>query len=84
VVNDALPLISVTTPSEVVPSLKVTLPAGTAMAGGTGVTVAVSVTDCPTLDGFGVTASVVEDAGTLTTLCVTATDVLLWKSALPL
>src|SRR6266700_4815465 len=53
-VREALPLTSATTPSEVAPSRKVTLPVGTPVAGATGLTVALSVTGCPTVEGFGV------------------------------
>ena len=51
------------------PSLKVTVPLGVPL------TVAVKVTDCPTVDGFklDVTAVVVP---TRFTVCVSATDVL--------
>ena len=40
-------------PKTVAPSLKVTEPVGTPIAGATAETVAVKVTDCPELDGFG-------------------------------
>lgn len=46
----------------VLPCWKVTWPVGVPVAGGTAATVAVKVTDCPRLDGFGVEASVVEEA----------------------
>ena len=53
-VSEALPLTSVTTPSEVPPSRNVTVPVGTPDAGDVALTVAVSVTVCPTVEGFGV------------------------------
>jgi len=59
IVREALPLTSVTTPSEVAPSLNVTVPVGVPTAGGTGLTVAVSVTVCPNTDGLGVEARLV-------------------------
>src|SRR3989449_10834202 len=60
--SDALPLTSVTTPSEVAPSLNVTVPVGTPVAGGAGLTVALSVTACPTVEGFGVEVRLVDVA----------------------
>ena len=53
-VSEALPLTSVTVPSELAPSLNVTVPVGTPVAGGTGLTVAVNVTAWPVVDGLGV------------------------------
>src|SRR5215510_4574818 len=44
------------------PCWKVTCPVGVPVPGGTAATVAVKVTDCPTLDGLGVELSVVDDA----------------------
>ncbi len=38
--------------SEVAPSLKVTVPLGVPLAGGTALTVAVKATDCPNTDGL--------------------------------
>ena len=62
--SEALPLTSVTTPSEVVPSLNVTVPVGVPTAGATGLTVAVSVTACPNTDGLGVELSAVAEVST--------------------
>jgi len=69
--------------SVLVPSLKVTLPAGTAVPGALAVTVAVKVTLWPCLDGLSdeVTELVV---ASLFTVCVSADDVLGLKVALPL
>src|SRR6266446_5800370 len=51
---DALPVApSVAVPIVTAPSLNATVPVGTPVAGATGRTVAVSVTACPTVDGFG-------------------------------
>lgn len=52
VLNAALPALSVPGPSVVAPSLNVTVPLGTPVAGATAETVAVKVTNCPELDGF--------------------------------
>jgi len=81
--SEALPLASVTVPSVVAPSLKVTEPVGTPAPE---VTVALSVTVWPSEDGLGVLLMVVEvgaAAGALTTW-FTAGDVLAAKVALPL
>src|SRR5213593_233064 len=57
---DALPVApSVAVPIVTAPSLNATVPVGTPVAGATGRTVAVSVTACPTVDGFGVEVRVV-------------------------
>jgi len=82
-VSDALPLTSVTTPREVAPSLNVTVPVGTPAAD---VTVELSVTACPTVDGFGVEVRLVEVAATAGafTICVTTAEVLAASVALPL
>src|SRR5437867_7099726 len=57
---DALPAASnVAVPITVAPSLNVTLPVGTPVAGVTGTTVAVSVTACPTVEGLGEAVRVV-------------------------
>ena len=57
---DALPVApSVADPIVAAPSLNATVPFGTPVAGATGRTVAVSVTACPTVDGFGEEVSVV-------------------------
>ena len=58
----AKPLFSAAVPSVVVPSLKATLPEAVER-----VTVAVSVTICPNVDGFGDPASVVTEVLGLTT-----------------
>ena len=66
-----------------VPSLNVTLPAGTAVPGALATTVAVKVTDWPCLEGLSdeVTELVVPS---LLTVCVKAEEVLGLKLALPL
>jgi len=82
-VSDALPFTSVTTPREVPPSLKVTVPVGTPAAGEVADTVAVNVTVCPTFDGFGVEVRLVLVFPWFT-VCVTVADVLAWKFPPPL
>ena len=53
VVKVAVPLLfNVAVPSWAAPSENVTVPVGVPVPGGTGLTVAVKVTDCPTTDGF--------------------------------
>jgi len=71
----ALPLFRFTTPSEVAPSLNVTVPVGTPLAGATGLTVALNVTACPTVEGFGVEVRLVLVLPAFT-VCVTAAEVL--------
>ena len=79
---DALPVaFNVAVPIAVVPSMNVTEPVGTPVAGATGATVAVRVTACPTVEGLGVVVRVVV-VWALTT-CVTAAEVLARKSRLP-
>src|SRR5262249_36660966 len=81
--SEALPLTSVTVPSTVAPSLKVTVPVGTPAPD---VTVELSVTDCPTTDGFGADVRLVDvaaAAGALTTW-FTVGEVLVANVALPL
>src|SRR6266568_3883275 len=81
--SEALPLTSVTVPSAVAPSLKVTVPVGTPAPD---VTVELSVTVCPTMDGFGVDVRLVDvaaAAGALTTW-FTVAEVLTANVALPL
>ena len=75
---EALPVApSVAVPIVAVPSLNVTEPVGTPVAGATGLTVAVNVTACPAVEGLGVDVSVVV-VDALTT-CVTAAEVLARK-----
>src|SRR2546427_12272348 len=57
--SEALPLTSVTVPSTVAPSLNVTVPVGTPAPE---VTVELSVTVCPTVEGFGVEVKLVDVA----------------------
>src|SRR5881397_1007664 len=79
---EALPLTSVAVPSTVAPSRNVTVPVGTAAAE---VTVALSVTACPVVDGFGVEVRVVvvaAAAGAFTTW-FTVAEVLAANVALP-
>src|SRR5262249_31626769 len=52
-VSDALPLTSVTVPRLAPPSRKFTGPVGTPLAGDSTLTVAFSVTACPTVEGLG-------------------------------
>src|SRR5438874_7992358 len=80
--SDALPLTSVTTPSVVAPSRNVTAPVGTPAPD---VTVELSVTVCPTVEGFGVDVRLVDVAATAgaLTICVTVGDVLAANAALP-
>src|SRR5436309_1646666 len=81
--SEALPLTSVTVPSAVAPSLNVTVPVGTPAPD---VTVELSVTVCPTMDGFGVDVRLVDvaaAAGALTTW-FTVAEVLTANVALPL
>src|SRR5438876_12202094 len=80
---EALPLTSVAVPSTLAPSLKVTVPVGTPAPD---VTVELSVTVCPTMDGFGVDVRLVDvaaAAGALTTW-FTVAEVLTANVALPL
>ena len=67
-------------PSVVVPSLKVTVPPGAPLKAG--VMVAVNVTACPLIDGFGEEASFVV-VFALFTFCVNVADELVRKSAFP-
>src|SRR5438067_4488317 len=53
VVNDAVPPLSVPVPIVVAPSEKVTAPVGVPAPGAPAVTVAVKVTACPAVAGFG-------------------------------
>src|SRR5207245_11241289 len=81
--SDALPLTSVTTPSVVAPSRNVTAPVGTPAPD---VTVELSVTVCPTVEGFGVDVRLVDvaaAAGALT-ICVSVGAVLGANAGLPL
>jgi len=82
VVSDALPLTNATTPSEIVPSLNVTLPVGVPAAGATALTVTDNVTDWLIADGFGLDVSLVDEVPWLT-VCVTTADALFWKFGLP-
>lgn len=67
----AWPALSVAVPIVVVPSRNATVPVGVP----TPVTVAVKVTDCPAVEGFGKELTVVV-VGWPTTVCVSAADVL--------
>ena len=62
-------------PSEVSPSKNVTVPLGVPDPGASTETLAVSVTDCPNTDGFGVLATVVAVEAVFT-VCVCTADVL--------
>ena len=84
VANVAFPVASsAPVPSVVAPSRNVTVPVGTVVPEA-GVTVAVKVTDCPTVDGLAddVTAVVVDTSAAFTT-CDNADDVLAAKLVLP-
>src|SRR5437899_7640688 len=82
VTSEAVPLTSVTVPSTVAPSLNVTVPVGTPAAD---VTVELSVTAWPTVEGLGVDVRLVDVAvAPGFTVCVTAAEVLPAKAALPL
>ena len=81
--SEALPLTNVTVPSELAPSLNVTVPVGTPAAGGTGLTVAVNVTACPVVEGFGVEVRLVLVFRRFTAW-VTTGEVLPRKLGLPL
>ena len=65
--SDALPLTSVAVPSTVAPSRNVMMPVGTPVAGATALTVAVNVTACPVVEGFGVEVRLVVEFPALTT-----------------
>ena len=69
-------------PSELVPSLKVTVPVGVALAGATGLTVAVKTTAWPNVDGFGDEPAAVLLLPLLT-CWVKVADVLVLKLASP-
>jgi len=81
--SEALPLTSVTTPSEIAPSLKVTVPVGTPAAGEAADTVAANVMACPAFEGFGVEVRLVIVFPWFT-VCVTVADVLGWRFTPPL
>src|SRR5437762_480797 len=78
--SEALPLTSVTVPSAVAPSLNVTVPVGTPAAD---VTVELSVTAWPLVEGLGLEVRLVEVAAGFT-IWVTVGDVLAANVALPL
>src|SRR5437879_12546230 len=78
--SEALPLTSVTVPSTVAPSLNVTVPVGTPAAD---VTVELSVTALPLVEGLGLEVRLVEVAAGFT-IWVTVGDVLAANVALPL
>ena len=75
VLIDAVPLLTGAVPSDVAPSKNCTVPPGLPAPGGLTVTVAVSVTLAPNVDGFGALASDV-DVLAWFTVCVCAGDVL--------
>ena len=81
VVYFATPLLRVTLPSVLVPSLNVTVPPGVPL--NCGLMVAVKVTDSPTVDGFADEVSVVVVLALFTTW-LTAVEVLRLNDALPL
>jgi predicted small secreted protein len=76
-------LTSVTVPSTVAPSLKVTVPVGTPAPD---VTVELSVTACPTVEGFGVDVRLVDVAAAAGALTIwfTVGDELAANAGLPL
>ena len=75
VLIDAVPPLTGDVPSDVAPSKNWTVPPGLPAPGGLTVTVAVSVTLAPNVDGFGALASDV-DVLAWFTVCVCAGDVL--------
>ena len=79
VLKVALPPLSVPVPSEVDPSLKVTVPVGVPPLD---VTVAVNFTEAPNVDGFSEDVTDVELVAALT-VCVSTAEVLPPKSVLP-
>src|SRR5437762_2274912 len=83
VTSEALPFTSVTVPSTVAPSRNVTVPVGRPTAGAKAVTVVLSVTACPTTDGFGVVVRVVA-VGPGFTVWVRTAEVLAANSRSPL
>ena len=83
VTSEALPLTSVTVPRTVAPSRNVTVPVGRPTAGASAVTVVLSVTACPTTDGFGVVVRVVA-VGPGFTVWVRTAEVLAANSRSPL
>jgi hypothetical protein len=85
IVKVAWPPLREAVPRSMVPSLNVTLPVGVPVAGGTGATVAVSVSAWPKTEGLGEDARVivvVEDVEP--TVWVSGVDVLVVKFASPL
>ena len=72
VANVAVPFVSVPVPRVVAPSAKVTVPDGVPLPGAVAATVAVNVTVCPEIEGFGeeVSASVVLAWPTVTVAAV--------------
>ena len=76
----ATPAVSVPVPSTAAPSLKVTVPLGVPVA--VLLTVAVKVTDCPTLEGLGDEVNAVVVVFRFTTW-LTAVEVLVSKGATP-
>ena len=83
VLTVALPLLTVPLPIEVEPSRKLTVPVMVPLV--CDETVAVKVTDWPTMDGFAEEANAVVVAASAAafTVCVTAVDVLAAKLLLP-
>jgi len=81
--SEALPVTSVTVPSVAAPSLNVTVPVGTPAPD---VTVELSVTVWPTVEGLGVEVRLVEVAAAAAafTIWVTVAEVLAAKLAFPL
>ncbi len=75
VLKVVLPPLNVPVPNVVPPSLNVTVPVGVPLAGGTGVTVAVKVTDWPNTDGLVEELRLVVVGGALT-VCVNGDPVL--------
>src|SRR5208283_59333 len=82
VVRLATPPASDTPPSLLLPLKKITLPVGVPPPGGTALTVAVKVTDCPELDGFCEEIREVVVEASLTT-CASTADVLAAKFESP-
>jgi hypothetical protein len=84
VIRTAVPVESrVSVPSDVVPLKNSTEPVGVPCPELSAATVAVSVTVCPEVDGFGDGESMVVDADVPVIVCVSASDVLAEKFVSP-
>lgn len=85
VLNVANPeALKVLVPRVVAPSLKATVPVGVPVPGGTTMTVAVKVSDCPISEGFADDTTAVDVGFAAITDCVKGADVLARKLVSPL